>query len=92
VGPFFDEWGETVARHPELRLMLVGDGPFTPKIKARVKEHGLEGRVLLDQVDEARAGEGEEGDAGVERPHEVGVAAGLDGGLGREEADAAVPG
>ncbi len=46
--------------------------------------------VALDQRHEARAGNGEELRAGVERAHELLVAAGAHRGLGREQADPAV--
>ena len=65
--------------------------------RRRVLAHGLgrlgrEGIGALDQRNEARAGDGEELDARIERVNERGVTPGSDGRLGREQPDAAVAG
>ena len=49
-----------------------------------------EGVVALDQRHELGAGDGDDGDAGIERPDQRLVAAAGDGRLGREQADATV--
>ena len=46
--------------------------------------------VSLDQRHQLRAGDGHDGDAGIERPDQRLVAAARDGRLGREQADATV--
>jgi glycosyltransferase involved in cell wall biosynthesis len=33
--------------HPDLRLMLVGDGPVTPALRDKIRAHGITDRVIL---------------------------------------------
>jgi glycosyltransferase involved in cell wall biosynthesis len=42
-----DAFAHLLPRHPDLRLVLVGDGELRPRIEAQIKALGLESRVLL---------------------------------------------
>ncbi len=42
-----DIFAEIVRRRPTARLLLVGDGPLRPTIKARVEQVGLQDRVIF---------------------------------------------
>jgi glycosyltransferase involved in cell wall biosynthesis len=54
---WFDEWDrldllldavqELRDLHPALRLLLVGDGPVTPTLQAKIRQHHLESIVIL---------------------------------------------
>ena len=83
---------QRVVRAPE-------DDRVDPRLlqRLRIRAHGRLAAlgvelVGLDQRDEIRARDRDELDAGVERVHELGVASGGDGSLGRHQADATVPG
>ena len=38
---------DLAAAHPDVRFLLVGDGPLRPLVDAAVAHHGLQGRVVL---------------------------------------------
>jgi len=38
---------QLVTRHPDLRLYIAGEGPMRPKLGALIRQHGLNGRVVL---------------------------------------------
>ena len=42
-----DAFNQVHARHPQLRLMLLGDGPIMEELKQEVLEYGLEGQVFF---------------------------------------------
>lgn len=42
-----EAFSRLVARHPKIRLVLVGDGELRPGIEAQVTELGLHGRILV---------------------------------------------
>ncbi|MHC5004886.1 MAG: glycosyltransferase family 4 protein [Planctomycetota bacterium] len=42
-----DALGPTMAERPRLKLLWVGDGWWRPRLEARVRSMGLEGRVLM---------------------------------------------
>lgn len=54
---WFDEWDRLPVlldvlhqvrdTHPELRIMLVGDGPVVPELKAKIEQYALHDRVIL---------------------------------------------
>jgi fermentation-respiration switch protein FrsA (DUF1100 family) len=88
--PLEDRTDERIVRAPE-------NDRVNPGLLQRggVRANGLGGlgaerRLALDQRHESRAGHGHEGDARVERVHQLGVAAGGHGRLGREQPDPAV--
>jgi glycosyltransferase involved in cell wall biosynthesis len=41
-------WAQVVARHPEWRLCICGDGPERARLEALIAEHGLAGHVTLE--------------------------------------------
>ncbi len=50
LGELVAAWRQVVARWPNARLWLVGEGPFADDLKRRVEEANLSGRVVLPGV------------------------------------------
>lgn len=42
-----EAFARVAARHPGMRLIQIGSGGLTPRLKALVTEHGLDGRVVF---------------------------------------------
>ena len=42
-----DVYADLLPRHPQARLLLIGDGPVTPSLRERARERGVEDKVIF---------------------------------------------